>query len=32
MVTQPTIGPAALGAALDSRRRGAGITHTFWEH
>ncbi len=29
METQPTIGPAALGAALDDRRRGAGITHAF---
>ena len=32
METQPTIGPAALGAALDDRRRGAGIAHAFWEH
>ncbi len=32
MDTQPTIGPAALGAALDGRRGGAGIAHAFWEH
>ncbi len=31
METQPTIGPAGLGAALDDRRRGAGIAHAFWE-
>ncbi len=29
MDTQPTIGPVALGAVLDSRRRGAGIAHAF---
>ncbi len=32
MDTQPTIGPAALGAALDDRRRGAGIAYTVWEY
>ncbi len=32
MDTQSTIGPAALGAALDDRRRGAVIAHPFWEH
>ena len=31
METQPAVGPAALGAALDDRRRGAGIAHAFWE-
>ncbi len=29
MDTQPTIGPAALSAVLDDRRRGAGIAHAF---
>jgi hypothetical protein len=32
MDTQPTIGPAALGAALDDRRRGTGTAYTFREH
>ncbi len=31
MGTQPTIGPAALGAALDDRHRGAGIADAYWE-
>ncbi len=30
MDTQPMIGPVALGAALDDRRRGAGIAHVFF--